>query len=215
MDAETIAKGRRRLPLWHEDRRCERCGQLFRPLRQDVARGGGKFCSRKCAAQSARRIRWKKNAKSVRERFDELVIRRRDDECWEWSGFKFRGYGRMGNVWGRGSMGAHRVSYILHVGEIPDGLTVLHECDNPQCTNPKHLRLGTNADNNLDRDQKGRMAFGERNGKSKLTADQARIIKRRIASGERLYSIARDFRVTEGCVAQIRRGKTWAHINVD
>ena len=205
----------RLLPRWHEDRRCEACGSLFRPLRQDVARGGGKFCTRKCAARSAQRIRWEKEARTVQERYDALVIRRGSEECWGWSAFKFKGYGRMGNVWGQASIGAHRVSYMLHVGPIPEGLTVLHKCDNPECTNPRHLKLGTNEDNNRDRDQKGRMALGEQNGKSKLTAEQARLIKQRLASGEKPYSIAPDFSVSEGCIAQIRRGKSWAHIDVD
>ena len=70
----------------------------------------------------------------MREGYERYVVRRGDDECWDWSAFKHKGYGRL-NVAAPGKprriVGAHRVSYQLHVGPIPDGMTVLHRCDNP------------------------------------------------------------------------------------
>ena len=87
--------------------------------------------------------------------------------CWEWTAsFARGGYGQFftsvkdGREWYR----AHRFSYIAHKGEIPGGMVVMHGCDNPRCVNPDHLRLGTQADNIKDRDEKGRGHF--RNGKS-------------------------------------------------
>ncbi|MCK5602937.1 HNH endonuclease [Candidatus Pacearchaeota archaeon] len=61
-------------------------------------------------------------------------------------------------------MRAHRVSWLIHKGSIPDELLILHKCDIPSCVNPNHLFLGTHADNLRDRDVKGRAASGNKNG---------------------------------------------------
>ena len=86
------------------------------------------------------------------------------DGCWKWSGCKDpNGYGRHAVEHSK-QMLAHRYSYVLHVGPIPPGVCVLHRCDNPECTNPVHLFLGTQSDNQADKVAKGRQAAGKRNG---------------------------------------------------
>jgi hypothetical protein len=84
-----------------------------------------------------------------------------DDECWPWTQSKtWFGHGR---VWFRDKAWvAHRVAWVRSVGEIPDGLLVLHSCDNPPCCNPAHLFLGTNADNTHDMQAKGREHWSKR-----------------------------------------------------
>jgi hypothetical protein len=84
---------------------------------------------------------------------------RKGDGCWEWQASRnSSGYGwfRFGPQGSRTPTGAHRVSYVLTKGPIPEGMQVLHRCDNPPCVNPSHLFLGTNDDNHADKVAKGR-----------------------------------------------------------
>ena len=85
----------------------------------------------------------------VSERFWTKV--EKSDGCWKWLGAKTSGYGYL-SAGGRGSgvVRAHRLSYEIHHGPIPDGLLVRHKCDNPECVNPEHLEVGTHADNTMD-----------------------------------------------------------------
>lgn len=83
--------------------------------------------------------------------FENVEIK---EGCWGWRAATNRkGYGRF---YSKHTQSAHRFSWIIHKGKIPDGLFVLHKCDNPPCTNPEHLFLGTNLDNIRDMIAKGR-----------------------------------------------------------
>jgi hypothetical protein len=89
-------------------------------------------------------------------RFWDKVAVRGPDDCWEWQAGCFkRGYGAFAFD-GHKPGYAHRFSYELHHGPIPEGMRVLHECDNPPCVNPKHLRAGTQKDNIQDAVNKDR-----------------------------------------------------------
>jgi hypothetical protein len=84
-----------------------------------------------------------------------------DRGCWEWDAMRDRkGYGIL--MSGPKRLRAHRISYEIHFGPIPDGLFILHRCDNPPCVNPAHLFLGTLADNNRDKTAKGRHHYTKR-----------------------------------------------------
>lgn len=90
--------------------------------------------------------------RTLAERLWARVERRGPGECWEWTAHRLpKGYG----VFGPGVV-AHRVAWEVAHGPIPDGLHVLHTCDNPPCCNPGHLRLGTPQDNVDDMMRKGR-----------------------------------------------------------
>jgi hypothetical protein len=83
-----------------------------------------------------------------KERFWKKVNINDIDRCWEWLGCISLGYGHFSL--NKKMIGAHRVSWILIHGDIPEGFDVLHKCDNKSCVNPNHLYLGTQADNNRD-----------------------------------------------------------------
>lgn len=104
----------------------------------------------------------------LENRFWKKVIKSPDGGCWTWHGTGDRdGYGHIG-VGGKTRL-AHRVSWQLHYGNIPDGLFVLHHCDNPSCINPTHLFLGTAKDNMRDMVNKDRSAKKSRAYKSRNT----------------------------------------------
>lgn len=137
-----------------------------------------------------------------------------EDDCWVWKGYiKKEGYGQVSHQ-GKNVL-AHRVSYTISIGEIPEGLLVLHKCDNPPCVNPKHLFIGTEADNMRDRDIKGRgnQPKGEKSGTHKLTETKVKQIRDKYSTGEfTKRELGREFGVTPENIHSIVRRETWRHI---
>lgn len=122
-------------------------------------------------------------------------------QCWLWVGSKIpSGYGRM--RLGHRLIYAHRHSYILHVGPIPQGSHVLHKCDTPACCNPDHLFLGTAKDNSDDKRQKLRK-------QRKITGEQAIAI---YSDGRTCKAIADDFGVSRDLVEKIKNGSAWSDV---
>lgn len=156
--------------------------------------------------------------------------------CWVWiASCAKNGYGAF-KMPGKVAY-AHRISYELAYGTIPDGLLVCHTCDNKRCVRPEHLFLGTNADNMRDMAQKGRHyshtkpdrlptgdrngartkperhARGERGGKAKLTNTDVQAIRSEYDSGGISHAaLARRFGVCETSIRNIINRKTWTHI---
>ena len=148
-------------------------------------------------------------SQDIRVRFEDRIGSR--EECWVWTGSMLKsGYGRM--RFNGPSRRAHRISYELYRSRIPEGLNVLHTCDNPTCVNPEHLFLGTDVDNNKDRDTKGRTAHqkGEASGASKLTEQDIRAIKQ---DTRRHLVVAREYGVVPSLIGMIRRGLRWSHVD--
>lgn len=102
--------------------------------------------------------------RTIEDRFWSHVVKSSDpDGCWTWDGARQQpfGYGMFG-VTSKRIVGAHRFSYQLRHGAIPEGLQVCHHCDNPPCVRPDHLFLGTAVDNSRDMVSKGRANFPKR-----------------------------------------------------
>jgi Autographiviridae endonuclease len=150
--------------------------------------------------------------KSLRERFYSKFIVDDVSGCWLWTGAKFRkGYGAIGRGKdAEGNLRANRASWILHVGEIPDGLQVLHKCDNPPCVNPAHLFLGTNLENRLDMVNKGRGCKGERHHCSKLTEDDVFEIRNFYRQLPRV-PVSKLFGVSRQAIDFVLSKKNWKH----
>lgn len=137
------------------------------------------------------------------ERFSAKYKVDPDTQCWNWTGSKTHdGYGIFRHK--KEGILAHRSSYLLHIGEIPDELCVCHHCDNPACVNPDHLFLGSHKENMNDRDQKGRCPSGEKSGVVKLTDAQVLEIK---ASTGTTRAVGEKYGVSNGHVSLIRRNK--------
>jgi len=128
--------------------------------------------------------------------------------CWEWQNYRNpAGYGQIRVNW-KGWL-VHRFVYHHCVAEIPEGLVVMHTCDNPACCRPKHLELGTHNDNQQDKIQKGRGNEGERNGHAKFTKEQIQSIRERVANGEKQLHIANEFGVNRSCICKIVKRYSW------
>jgi hypothetical protein len=147
------------------------------------------------------------SASSFERRFWAKV--HKTDGCWEWTAYRLKnGYGRMKKKTAELVL-AHRISWEIHNGPIPNNLQVLHHCDNPSCVNPDHLFLGTVKDNMLDCARKGRRPKGENHCLSKLTEKQVHEIKMYLAEGVILRIIAKYFSVSRQCISNIKLGITW------
>lgn len=134
------------------------------------------------------------------------------DECWVWTRALNKGYGMISI--GNGKLrGAHIVAWELATGEsLPKGMVIRHTCDNPPCTNPAHLLVGTHADNVNDRVEHGQPNKGTDNPRAKLTDDDVRTIRRLSHSGMAQKTIAKQFGINQANVSMIVTRQTWKHV---
>jgi hypothetical protein len=145
----------------------------------------------------------------ARPRFDNKVMPELNSGCWLWTGAL--------TTWGYGffyvgpvtrCIGAHIASWNFHRGPKPQNKWVLHTCDVRCCVNPDHLYLGTRADNEADKMNRGRQAKGER-GTAKLTAQDVLSI---LGDNRTQQVIAADFGVTQANISIIKTRAGWKHL---
>lgn len=162
-------------------------------------------------------MKLKKDYESDEQRIIKNIEIDNESGCWNWTKTTKNGYGRLiigSRLDGsRKVVSAHRFAYEVFVSEIPNGLHVCHHCDNRKCVNPTHLFLGTQQENNADRDAKGRnvVRYGENNSKSKFTDEQVADIKIMYKYGASMREIARMLNCHHSSISNIVKGKCRAN----
>ncbi len=209
-----------------EDLICITCGSKF-PFYQNKGRPVPKFCSHKCRGHTGFRpggalriseMTPEQKLERLKKSFEKHVIRK--EGCWGWKGSLARGnYPVMSCRPTIGPDRGHRASWVIHKGPIPDGKFVCHHCDNPICTNPDHLWIGTQKENNDDKIRKCRQAntkpphkVGIENGASKLSEVQVKEIKILLEKGLTSREIGRQYDVSKTTILRIKNGTHWKHI---
>lgn len=153
-----------------------------------------------------------KMSKSLRLSMEELEARfwggfEKRGDCWIWiKTLNHNGYGTV-----KSNLFAHRFSYEIHFGKIPEGLFVLHKCDTPSCVNPEHLFIGTIGDNNRDKKEKNRDPKGSRHWNTHLSESDADEIRTMVRSGVPQREIGIKFGIHQSTVSNIKTMTTWKH----
>ena len=164
------------------------------------------------------------NVGTPQERFWQKVSKERD--CWEWTANKNnKGYGMFSyRPIRRHKVLAHRLSYEWAKGSIPEGMCVLHTCDNPGCVNPEHHWLGNKSDNAKDMHAKGRWSMdpskyqtpphfqGAGCWNAKLTDALVKKYRKQLAEGKPLRQLARDTGLDRKTLMAMRDRKSWKHV---
>lgn len=193
--------------------KCPICSTEFQVKAYKLKQLNPPCCNRFCAAKRTAILKFR----PIEQRFWEKV--NKTETCWIWTGSLTKnGYGEIG-LGGRekGNIYAHRLSWQIHYGSIPEGKEVCHNCpngDNPACIRPTHLFLGSHLQNMQDAVKKGRLDNrGAKNGMAKLTEEMVRQIRAIHAGGGRsMRSIAIAFGLSPGSARRIILRLDWKHV---
>jgi hypothetical protein len=180
---------------------CLECNRIFEAPASRF-REGKKFCSQLC-----RRLYWA----ATPDKFWTYV--NKTETCWLWMGSRTSedGYGQYEFTGGVRVL-AHIYSYEQVYGPVPKGKILLHSCDSQPCINPDHLSPGSYRDNTQDALSKGRMAFGERVGCSKLTDKDVLNIRTLYKGGWTQKRIAPFYNISAHQIGRVVSGKNWGHV---
>lgn len=198
-----------------EPRSCQHCGIEFLARTCEVRKGWGKFCSRRCRSRHPKKGGLPRHFWSKVDKNGPVPSHRPElGRCWLWTGGTSPlGYGRIRVSAPRRVELAHRLSYAMKHGPVPEGLFVCHHCDNPACVNPEHLFVGTHEENMQDMVAKGRNV-GSR-GHRLLDEERVREIKLMLRdTGMPHKEVAARFGVSRQLIDSISRGALWSRVKV-
>jgi len=197
---------------------CDNCGRSYL-CRSDKIKSS-RFCNISCKGSAISRAnqkiihdKWQNESRQetldiMSKSFEKFFKSGDDNQCWEWMGHKKSKLPYGGFVFRGKSLIASRVSYMLYIGKIPEGKIVLHNCDNPSCVNPSHLRVGTYLDNQIDKLTRGR-------GKvEKLNIEQVTEIKKLLKTKIPDRRIAMQYNVSPTTIGRIKKEKLWSWVKV-
>lgn len=185
-----------------ELRKCPMCPTEFRIL----GKLSKTYCSKKCQHKSLIKLDHLSEEEKLalmKNKYERFVVKK--EGCWDWKGATQKRYGCFNFL--RKNLSAHRASWILYNGSISADIHVLHKCDNPPCTNPEHLFLGSHRDNMRDMRTKGL-----HKQYSKITKDQAKEIKLLLSQGEKMQAISERYGLSLPSLCDIKAGRTWKSI---
>lgn len=151
-------------------------------------------------------------SKDIIRFWEKVNIEKNSKDCWEWiASCRKDGYGQFHIGGNHGNtIPSHRTAWEMTYGPIPDGLWVLHKCDNRKCCNPSHLYVGTRADNERDKIIRNRIVKGEDSKISKLSYKGVAQIREMYTSGDYTQQeIADIFNVCQSSISRIMSCETW------
>lgn len=199
-------------------KKCKRCKKEYYVVPSQKDRS--KYCSMKCRMDSLNSFLIKNATNEEKKEryissFEKHVVRK--NGCWEWTGFKNKlGYAIMTCNSKIGPSKAHRGSWIIHNGSIPKGKIIRHLCNNPTCTNPEHLAVGTMKDNSRDCIESNRICRGEKSPFAKLTEENVVEIKKKLRKDKlTCKEISKEFNVSSACISAINVKRNWKHITLE
>ena len=179
---------------------CKSCDKETTSKESRGREGRSKFCSKTCQYSKSRGDR----LSVIIPAYESKVIRQ--DGCWGWKSSTNCTTGRGRVHYKRKVIEAHRASWMIHFGEIPEGKLVCHKCDNPVCSNPRHLFLGSYSDNAIDMVKKGRSSAAI------LDINKVKYIKDSLCEGVSQKELAKMFNVKPQTISEIERNKTWRYV---
>lgn len=189
---------------------CLECKQDFAFYKSIKPTKDAKFCNLPC------RRKWNNNPENkidqLRDLLDKYTIKN-ENACWGWKGPLYpNGYAQA--VFMQRALNASRASWFIHHGLIKNNEWVLHKCDNPPCTNPDHLFLGTCKDNVQDMIRKGRKVVrkGSKVHFARINEEKAKEIKQLLKDKFTLKYISEKFGIHISAVSAIKNNRTWKHV---